>query len=1315
MKRGLQKSFGLILLTLIFALGGCFSEKESDKGIGVELIRNGDKVSVITLRDFDGLKLKTSNGEFMSKEDDILQLDINNDEYILAGKKTIKKGSEIGTIEQSKKGLVVEIKEFEELEFESKKVIKKASENDSNILLGDFNADKIVDLNDLVLFADKYSSEISDGIYEEVYDIYPSSKGTDQDWEDIYSLSNPDGSIDLLDFVILARNFNKEEPINNVIESIQISGPTEVYVGETINLTAKAIFTDGSESTDGITWSSNDESIGTVNNGTVSAISSGSIIVEAFRDGIIQTHSVQILEQQNGIAIHVQKPSDWGAIWIWYNSDLTTPDVWDTADLAAPPGDLENYRDGWYKKTVDSTEVEFLFNNGIEDENGNWDKKFDKTGVTTAIETTNFVVTNDIWITSDGTAYDADPVGPSAPSISITPKGGDIKGSESIIVDITGENISSKEILFAGQPITISSDRTSILVSEYLTEGQEGILEATATNTEGTTTKTETFIRNDEAVTDTTIHFRKPTDWACAYIHYWNTVANPPTEWTASVLMNSTGEGWYSVTLEGDSSASFLFKDAQGSPTNTMGDFSASGEVWVENGTSYDRNPDWAQPAVLSTDPAGGYFETTQTITLNIDLDYRTTLLDSRYTIDGSDPKLNGVTFNNGDQITIGSNMVEDELKTIKVWSQVEVDADGEVLETYENISFVKGSIKQPTKLGVDYGPAASSFSIWSPDTSDVKVKVNGVEYPTEKISNFDGYSDVYSTTVQGDLHLAEYEFYINGKSVRDPYGIMVKPNTNTNIVIDLNKTGPEGGWVDIPVLENREDAMLYEVHIRDLTIDDSSGVSIENKGKYLGMVETGTDYQGVSTGIDHLKELGVTHVQILPFYDFATEMYNWGYDPVNYNIPEEQYSVDPYDYVGRINEVKTMINEFHKNGIRVVMDVVYNHTYGDEMFQDITSRYYTGNDDSGTGNGIDTGEPMVSRMIQDSLEYWVDEYMVDGFRFDLAGVFYYDEFRKWGEHLNVNMFPDRNLIMHGEPWNGHFLSDTEMDQKVYIGNAPAFASGRLGVFNAKYREAIKGNSDGKIGGYMFNNVPSWDGAIGSGMKGSIMANKSTNPLPDLWDPMFAYDPEQSINYLTAHDNYGLWDKIIYTLSDGSPNAGVDTAYAERIGRFGMGMIFTSQGIPFLHGGEEILRSKTHNGDWTDPANWVYGDYGTHNTYNSPDSFNSYKWEWKVDNLDTFNYYKDLVQLRKENKALRLTTWEEINNHMTTWTDRSGQVVIGQITGVTGANDIMVVYNSGTNYTIDNTGWTKIFDAYGLNPTDQSGVCEGTGITVFRR
>lgn len=616
--------------------------------------------------------------------------------------------------------------------------------------------------------------------------------------------------------------------------------------------------------------------------------------------------------------------------------------------------------------------------------------------------------------------------------------------------------------------------------------------------------------------------------------------------------------------------------------------------------------------------------------------------------------------------------------------------------------------------LGAEYSPTQTVFSIWSPDHSDVKVQVNGQLYPLTLVPNFNGYSDVYQVTVGGDLHLAEYTFLINGIEVRDPYGKMIEPQSHTNIVLDMSRLQPDGGWAGAPTLIEREDAVIYEVHVRDFTIDSSSGVDANKRGKYLGMVQSGTEFNGLKTGIDHLKELGVTHVQLLPVYDFATcdglpdsnDCYNWGYDPRNYNIPEERYSLTPTDYENRVKEFKNMINEFHKAGIRVIMDVVYNHTYGNEMFENISNQYFY-HQNLVVGNTIDDGVPMVNRMIRDSLEYWANEYKIDGFRFDLVGVFSYQNFGDWGAHLE-SVLPGRNILMYGEPWPGCFgCVDEREDSRVRLGTIGRVHESHVGVFNPKFREAIKGqndNGDCNSGDcYAFNaNPDTWRIEVGS--RGAIRFNQDANAVIDTWDAMFAMDPEQSINYVSAHDNLTLRDKILEwaTLNGVSHSS----AYLKRIQNFANGIVLTSQGIPFLHGGVEMLRDKQ----------------GVHNSYNAGDAINKYQWQWKQDHQDIVDYYASVISMRNAHPGFRMNTWDEVNNHITTTLPRYG-VVVNHIDAQANGDswsEILVIYNSADNYSysLPAGNWQVAMqngEGYQANGPMVSGsiVAQGTAVTVL--
>ncbi|MBQ1878179.1 MAG: hypothetical protein II161_05105, partial [Erysipelotrichaceae bacterium] len=325
-------------------------------------------------------------------------------------------------------------------------------------------------------------------------------------------------------------------------------------------------------------------------------------------------------------------------------------------------------------------------------------------------------------------------------------------------------------------------------------------------------------------------------------------------------------------------------------------------------------------------------------------------------TDDSNDPE-GGVPFVNGEIISLGKNVIVDEGQkkstklTVKYNDAVSVF---NVVKTYTKKDAACRLEKSEETLGAIYSSDKTVFRIWYPGSSKVSVNVDGTDYEM-KLANVKCYTSVYEVTVEGDLDGKKYQFSIDGVPVRDPYGKMIASDgidNTANIVMDMSKTDPEGGWAAAPELKNRVDSIVYEVHVRDFTIDETSNVDKNKRGRYLGMVQSGTTYKGVTTGIDHLKELGITHVQLQPIYDYATcsdvdsqdsSCYNWGYDPWNYNVPETRYSsaFGTADYNTKISEVKTMINEFHKNGIRVIMDVVYNHTYNNSVFDKISGKYY--------------------------------------------------------------------------------------------------------------------------------------------------------------------------------------------------------------------------------------------------------------------------------------------------------------------------------------------------------------------------------------
>lgn len=863
----------------------------------------------------------------------------------------------------------------------------------------------------------------------------------------------------------------------------------------------------------------------------------------------------------------------------------------------------------------------------------------------------------------------------------------------------------------------------------YVKDADDRITEKEVAITSGEETNIGNYV-GKEKIDGYRVHFYGAS-WSAYNLYYYSSdEANSGAAWPGKPMSKSADGNTYYIDLKdtwvkgGDTLCIFTEKSSGTNrypadmqpgvalPTGTN-------EVWFNFSSKQFEtiNPFSTDPEVTLS-PSGDYQYSSVNMSVTITAKNCTT---AKYTTDGSDPKAFGTEFTSSKVITIGDTCEIGDIVKVRVWG-TDGSLESSTSATYKKVD----KPSTPTRLGAYYTKSATSFSIWSPDSSNVKVVVtpkggSAKEYACSANFQVDGnYPDaskIYGVTVSGDLHLAEYQFKINGTNVRDPYGVMIKYDGNqqktnvlksnglengfnytayagpsANIVIDLDQTDPEGGWAERPKLDNRNDAIVYEVHVGDFTSDTTWGGTAANAGKFPGMVETGTKYGTVSTGIDHLKELGITHVQLLPFYDYATkhnttlnDIYNWGYDPVNYNVPEDRFSTCPSDYVERIREVKEMINEFHKNGIRVIMDVVYNHTFDKEMFKNISTKYYTTTDLSGCGNSINTGVSMVSRMIRDSLEYWVDEYNIDGFRFDLIGIYHTSAVKDWGNYLNNTKFPDRMLLMYGEPWNG-YADDAEESQKIRMSAVSSLTSAKVGVFNGKYRESLKGSNDDGGKGYIFNQMGSYGSSaynVSVGLRGS-----GTNLGSDsegLWTRFFTGTPDQSINYISAHDNLCLWDKI--------KEAGVTGDYAQRIVKFGHGILLVSQGIPFIHAGDEFLRTK-HKGA---------GSAMAHNSYMAGIKTNSIDWSLKSTNNGIFKYHSDLIKLRKDNDGLRYRKG-------TGTTEVAGNAVKYYVQNTNGTK-LCIVVNPGNNIEKPVTG-TTIFDINGLSP--KSSDCEGTAVTVIK-
>ena len=697
---------------------------------------------------------------------------------------------------------------------------------------------------------------------------------------------------------------------------------------------------------------------------------------------------------------------------------------------------------------------------------------------------------------------------------------------------------------------------------------------------------------------------------------------------------------------------------------------------------------------------------------------------DAKTTKDVPNSEATAAEFTNGAIISIGDNVevADGETKNIKL----NVKFNNAVsVYTIKKSYVVKDTDcrlhKQNDTLGAIYTPTQTTFRIWSPDSKDGnQVIVDGTSYDL-KPASIDCYSDVFEAVVEGDLAGKTYQFIIGGKKVRDPYGKMTANGNDTaNIVMDMSATEPEGGWAESPELKNRVDSIVYEVHVRDFTIDETSGVDADKRGRYLGMVQTGTKYNGVATGIDHLKELGITHVQLQPIYDYKTcsdvdsqsnKCYNWGYDPWNYNVPEDRYTsvFNTDEYNKKVQEVKTMINEFHKNGIRVIMDVVYNHTYNKSVFEDITGKYYLKTDVTGCGNTVNSNSNMVWTMIRDSMDYWVNEYHVDGFRLDLVGAFSIQDFSDWGVYLN-RVHPDANLLIYGEPWAAdNDAAEKQVDAPVRTGRIHLQSDeAHVGAFNNRIRNCLKGSSDdGQALGFIFDKLnDGWDDngtdendkklsnnkeCVFMGVRGGVRHKDATGT--DVWTAQGFTNPEQSISYVTAHDNLALRDKI--------EAAGVtDMTEKVKLQGYSNAIIAVSQGITFIHGGEEIGRTKAAAGK------------DMHNTYNTTTGANDFKWDLKATEEwgELFDAYAGFIKMRKNHPAFHMTTADDIFNNVTLDENSTNSVVIFDINGAAVGDswsNIKVVLNS-TKSAVEVSGvegMTKVVDN---NHIDDGEVAQNT-------
>ncbi len=608
-------------------------------------------------------------------------------------------------------------------------------------------------------------------------------------------------------------------------------------------------------------------------------------------------------------------------------------------------------------------------------------------------------------------------------------------------------------------------------------------------------------------------------------------------------------------------------------------------------------------------------------------------------------------------------------------------------------------------ELGPIYSEQSTTFKVWAPTSSDMKLRLydNGTpvsisaqlgddEYTQTTMTR--GVKGTWETTVSGDLHGKYYTYVVTNASgtheVVDPYAKGAGVNGRRGMIVDFDQTNPVG-WDSVndeDTYTSNTDAIIYELHVRDLTMDSSWMGTSANRGKYAGMHEEGTIYTGsgrtVSTGFDHIKELGVNAVHILPMYDHhnneLADEFNWGYNPLNYNVPEGQYSSNPHDGLVRIREVKDMVKAYDEEGIKIILDVVYNHL-GDangSNFQRLVPGYFfrynlDGSLSNGSGVGNDTASEryMFSKFIVDSTAFWAEEYKLGGFRFDLMGLHDTATMKAVRDRV-VEIDPDS--LIYGEAWS---MPGTVTYSVVPMANQTNLSTSNManiGAFSDLMRDAFRGGVfDGGSKGWVQTTNPSSSNI--SSMRRAFKGQLNTNT-----------DPKRVVSYVSAHDNLGLYDKLL--------SSGVSVANAPKVNTQTSSMMIFSQGIPFFHAGDELMRQKI-NAD---------GSFN-HNSYNAPDSVNSIKWGNKATHFDYFTKYQEMIALRKATETFRLKSSQEVSVQHTDLTEFGGlnftnSTVAYRLTShanSTDAYDEYVVFHNGNNagVTINTTDYTIVYVSSG--------------------
>ena len=810
------------------------------------------------------------------------------------------------------------------------------------------------------------------------------------------------------------------------------------------------------------------------------------------------------------------------------------------------------------------------------------------------------------------------------------------------------------------------------------------------------------------------VHYYRPDgDYSNWEVHMWNGVESlSSTRKFADETVEYEGKQWKVATYYADASdvwVGFIIKtpswtkDPDGDRHIDISDVTGGVvNVYAVSGSALnDFVTDKSQATLGAKVTAAIYDYKTSTITVTTSYPIENPTIDT-FTLEGPDGQMtiSAIEVIDDYNYKVTYEGIIDEMNVYTLYYN-DVPCKVTIPNTYSTSDFEAEYTYTGSDLGATWTPNYTTFRLWAPTAAKVLVNLyTAGDESGVKIGEWEMTPDVNGTwvhTVGGDLNGVYYTYSVTrkGETVEacDPYARTTGVNGNRAMVIDLDSTDPEG-WEndDYVVQDNYTDAVIWELHVRDFSIADTSGMT--NKGKYLAFTERGTTVPGtnISTGVDYMVDLGVNYVHLLPVYDInsvdeTTGGYNWGYDPKNYNVPEGSYSTDPYNGAVRVGEFKQMVQSLHDAGIGVIMDVVYNHVAdaGNFCFNQIVPGYFSRiHDDgsyqsnSGCGNDTASERSMVSKYIVDSVLYWNTEYHIDGFRWDLVGLIDVETINAVMEAVHA-VNPD--IIFYGEGWEmcswttkdeGEWADDP-YSKKMTIQPNDKLVNTEAGIF-AFFNDTIRNVIHG--------------GVFTATDKGFVVGFNEDNRQTVI-DSYMAYSkwgsnservdtPLQTVNYASCHDNYTLFDNFTVDALDlnglalSAENAALVAEQAAAYNKMAAAYYITAQGVPFIHAGEEMLRSKPT----TDAENNFVFD---HNSYSSGDGVNAFQWGNLQNelNADSYEYYKGLIAFRKAHASLRMTEQAEILASMSSLSTGNDQVVAILNSGM--GEEILTVINTGAD------------------------------------